>query len=76
MEGTLDYVSVGVNRVVNALAWGQHGGVAYAAHHMIALYDIPVMQLKTKGLSVLASVAGYLTASFPRIPTLHSLPRW
>ncbi len=42
MNVSLDYISVGVNRVVNALAWGEHGGVAYAAHHMVALYDVEV----------------------------------
>lgn len=38
----LEFVAVGVNRVVNALAWSQHGGVAYAAHHVVILYDVEV----------------------------------
>ncbi|KAG2449340.1 hypothetical protein HYH02_005495 [Chlamydomonas schloesseri] len=54
MEASIDYISVGVNRVVNALAWGEHGGVAYAAHHMIALYDVA----SAKVVSTLAGHTG------------------
>lgn len=43
VEVQQDFVSVGVNRVTNALAWGASGSgrdlVAYGAHHMVALYD-------------------------------------
>ncbi|KAG2482428.1 hypothetical protein HYH03_018632 [Edaphochlamys debaryana] len=52
MEVSLDYVSAGVNRVVNALSWGEHGGVAYAAHHMVALYDV-------EAAKVLATLCGH-----------------
>jgi len=33
------FVSVGVNRVVNALSWSEDGTMAYGAHHMAAIYD-------------------------------------
>lgn len=34
-----EFVSVGVNRVANALDWGEDGLVAYGGHHMVAIYD-------------------------------------
>ncbi|GFH18193.1 uncharacterized protein HaLaN_14952 [Haematococcus lacustris] len=34
-----DIVSVGVNRVVNAVDWSNSGLVAYGAHTMVALYE-------------------------------------
>lgn len=37
-----EFVSVGVNRVVGALAWGTHGGVAYGGHNLVVLYDVNV----------------------------------
>lgn len=39
MEVTQSFVSVGVNRVVNALDWGPDGLVAYGAHNMVVVYD-------------------------------------
>lgn len=39
MDVTQSYVSVGVNRVVNALDWGPDGLVAYGAHNMVVVYD-------------------------------------
>ena len=36
---TLESTQCGVNRVVNALDWGEHGQVAYAAQHMVVIYD-------------------------------------
>ena len=34
-----EFVSVGVNRVANALDWGEDGLVAYGGHHIVAIYD-------------------------------------
>ncbi len=34
-----EFVSVGVNRVANALDWGEDGQVAYGGHHMVAIYE-------------------------------------
>ena len=35
-----EFVSIGVNRVVNALAWGgQADRVAYGGHHSVVIYD-------------------------------------
>ncbi len=34
-----EFVSIGVNRVVNALDWGQDGRVAYGGHHQVVIYD-------------------------------------
>ena len=42
LDVDVEFVGVGVNRVVNSLCWGQHGGVAYAAHHTVAVYDVEV----------------------------------
>lgn len=42
MEVNLDFVAVGVNRVVNALDWSEDGTVAFGAHHMAAIYDTKV----------------------------------
>ena len=36
------YVSAGCNKVVGALSWGEQGLVAYAAHHLVVLYDAEV----------------------------------
>jgi hypothetical protein len=33
------FVSVGVNRIVNALDWGDNGLIAYAGHHIVCIYD-------------------------------------
>ncbi|KAG1654228.1 hypothetical protein FOA52_004504, partial [Chlamydomonas sp. UWO 241] len=38
-EVTRRFVSVGVNRVVNALDWGDDGRLAYGGHHMVVVYD-------------------------------------
>ncbi|KAK9820488.1 hypothetical protein WJX72_010831 [[Myrmecia] bisecta] len=40
MEGVVVHVSVGCNRVVNGLAWAPTGLVAYAAHNLVALYNV------------------------------------
>ncbi|GLI63733.1 hypothetical protein VaNZ11_006797 [Volvox africanus] len=64
MEVSLDYIGVGVNRVVNALAWSEDGGVAYAAHHMIALYDI-------KSAKVLSTICGHTGM----VNCVHWVPR-
>ena len=35
-----EFVSIGVNRVVNALAWGGEADrVAYGGHHTVVVYD-------------------------------------
>ena len=34
-----DFVSIGVNRVVNALAWGGGGKIAYGGHNSVVIYD-------------------------------------
>jgi elongator complex protein 2 len=39
MELTPEFVSLGVNRVVGALDWGDNGLVAYGGHHIVAIYD-------------------------------------
>lgn len=33
------FVSCGVNRVVNALDWGENGLIAYCGHRIICIYD-------------------------------------
>lgn len=33
------FVSVGVNRVVNALDWGDNGLIAFCGHRIICIYD-------------------------------------
>jgi len=43
-----EFVSVGVNRVVNALSWSEDGTMAYGAHHMAAIYDPQVCVCTTK----------------------------
>jgi len=35
----VDFVSVGVTRVVNALDWGNDGLIAYGGHHIVCIYD-------------------------------------
>lgn len=40
---TLDHVSAGCNRVVNALHWGECGLVAYGAHNAVIVYDLEAM---------------------------------
>ena len=39
MELTPEFVSLGVNRVVGALDWGDSGLVAYGGHHIVCIYD-------------------------------------
>ncbi|KAG0367962.1 Elongator subunit elp2 [Gamsiella multidivaricata] len=39
MEATLEYISVGCNRLTQALAWGVDGLAAFGAHHAVALYN-------------------------------------
>jgi elongator complex protein 2 len=39
MRAGLAFVSCGVNRVVNAVDWGDGGLVAYAGHRMVCIYD-------------------------------------
>ncbi|KAF9319376.1 Elongator subunit elp2 [Podila horticola] len=38
MEVTQEYISVGCNRLTQALAWGADGLAAFGAHHSVALY--------------------------------------
>ncbi|KAG0007077.1 Elongator subunit elp2 [Modicella reniformis] len=38
MEVTQEYISVGCNRLTQALAWGLDGLAAFGAHHAVALY--------------------------------------
>ncbi|KAG0270718.1 Elongator subunit elp2, partial [Linnemannia exigua] len=38
MEATQEHISVGCNRLTQALAWGADGLVAFGAHHSVALY--------------------------------------
>ncbi|KAF9274929.1 Elongator subunit elp2 [Linnemannia elongata] len=38
MEATQEYISVGCNRLTQALAWGADGLAAFGAHHSVALY--------------------------------------
>jgi hypothetical protein len=47
------FVSVGVNRIVNALDWGDNGLIAYAGHHIVCVYDPEVSNnmLNTQKLS-------------------------
>jgi hypothetical protein len=33
------FVSCGVNRVVNALDWGDNGLIAYGGHRLVCVYD-------------------------------------
>ncbi|KAL6746553.1 WD40-repeat-containing domain protein, partial [Haematococcus lacustris] len=47
-----DIVSVGVNRVVNAVDWSDSGLVAYGAHTMVALYE-------PQSAKVLATMLGH-----------------
>ncbi|KAL6744655.1 WD40-repeat-containing domain protein, partial [Haematococcus lacustris] len=47
-----DIVSVGVNRVVNAVDWSDGGLVAYGAHTMVALYE-------PQSAKVLATMLGH-----------------
>eukprot|EP00887_Chlorella_sp_A99_P005490 scaffold1.g5490.t1 len=37
---TLEHVAAGVNRVANALHWGDAGLVAFAAHNAVVVYDV------------------------------------
>lgn len=41
------FVSVGVNRVVNALDWGEDGRVVYGGHHRVVVYDPKVRTTAT-----------------------------
>ncbi|KAG0056478.1 Elongator subunit elp2 [Gryganskiella cystojenkinii] len=38
MEATQEHISVGCNRLTQALAWGADGLAAFGAHHSVALY--------------------------------------
>lgn len=42
MNVETDFVSVGCNRVVNALDWGEDDLIAYGAHHTVAIYSVSV----------------------------------
>lgn len=44
------FVSVGVNRIVNALDWGDNGLIAYAGHHIVCVYE-PVVRDITSGVT-------------------------
>ena len=44
-----EFVSLGVNRVVGALDWGEHGLVAYGGHRVVAIYDPEVCARGAKG---------------------------
>ena len=48
MEATQEHVSVGCNRLTQALAWGADGLAAFGAHHSVAFYypmvTLPAMQ--------------------------------
>jgi hypothetical protein len=35
----VDFIGVGCNRVVGAVAWGPCNLVAFAAHHAVAIFD-------------------------------------
>jgi len=43
MEATQEHISVGCNRLTQALAWGADGLAAFGAHHAVALYHPMVM---------------------------------
>jgi elongator complex protein 2 len=45
MRVSPDFVSVGVNRVVNALDWGDNGLIAYCGHSIVCIYN-PQVRLK------------------------------
>lgn len=48
MDVRLSFVCVGVNRVVNAMAWGS-AGIAYGGHNMVVLYDAEVSGRTRRG---------------------------
>ena len=39
VEVDVDFIGVGCNRAVGALAWGPCNLVAFAAHHAVAIFD-------------------------------------
>jgi hypothetical protein len=39
MRVSPQFVSVGVNRVVNALDWGDNGLIAFCGHKIVCVYD-------------------------------------
>jgi hypothetical protein len=39
MRVSTQFVSCGVNRVANALDWGDNGLIAYCAHKIVCVYD-------------------------------------
>lgn len=40
MNIKVGFASVGCNRVVNALDWGENELIAYGAHHAVAIYNV------------------------------------
>lgn len=42
MNAEVEFASVGCNRVVNALDWGEEEFIAYGAHHAVAIYSVMV----------------------------------
>lgn len=55
VKAVLDFVSVGVNRAVNALDWSEHGTVAYGAHNMAVIYDAEAGGIATHATHVLGA---------------------
>lgn len=42
MDVSMDYVSLGCNRVANALDWGPNGLIAFGGCSVVAIYDVQV----------------------------------
>lgn len=50
MRVSPQFVSVGVNRVVNALDWGDSGLIAFCGHRIVCVYDPEVSVRAWAGL--------------------------
>lgn len=66
MEVKQSYVSVGVNRVVNALDWGPDGLVAYGAHNMVVVYDPEVRDILEKDVQPTAPSPSKISSQLAR----------
>ena len=42
-----EFVSIGVNRVVNSLDWGDGGRIAYGGHDSVIIYDPDKAEVKS-----------------------------
>jgi len=51
------FISVGVNRVVSALDWGEHGLIAYGGHWIVCIYDPEVWLVEAQAVVCASTLA-------------------